>query len=65
MSPTAPTEAAPLMLSVASVARRLGLSPYQVKGLIGEGKLRSDTVRSRTYVFADSFDAYTAGRETA
>lgn len=57
----------PPLIHIGVVATTLGLSVYQVKRLIGDGRLTSEQVGNRTYVPATSLRDYieSLGRESA
>lgn len=54
---TVQADAAPL-LHIGVVATTLGLSVYQVKHLIADGRIASEKVGARTYVPAESLREY-------
>jgi excisionase family DNA binding protein len=58
MSQTAIEEDGPLLLSIKRVAPLLGLSEWQVRNLIVEGRLPSTKVGNRFYVPATSVAEY-------
>ena len=57
----------PPLLHISVAADVLGLSVYQVKHLIDDGRLASEKVGVRTYIPAESLRAYLAslGQESA
>lgn len=46
------------LVHVNAAADKLGLSPYQVRGLIDAGRLPSEKVGNRTYIPAAALAAY-------
>ena len=48
----------PLLLHIKRVAELLGISQYQVRGLVTEGTLPSTRIKNRTYVPAEAVRTY-------
>lgn len=46
----APTEIDPKLVHISEVAKLLGLSEYQTKGLVEKGKLPGEKIGNRTYI---------------
>jgi hypothetical protein len=51
-------DSGPLLLSLKLVAERLGLSEWQVRGLIDDGTLPAERIKNRIYVPAGSVVEY-------
>lgn len=54
----------PLLLSYKKAAEVLGLSEWQVRGLVDDGVLAGDQIRNRRYVTNSSVLEYVAGIES-
>lgn len=48
----------PLLIHVNHAAERLGLSAYQVRRLVDDGRLPAEKVGNRTYIPAAALDQY-------
>ena len=50
----------PLLIHIGAAARRLGLSQYQVRGLVRSDTLPSTTIGNRVYIPETALDDYVA-----